>query len=98
MPNPAPTDTVAFLDAVRAKIGRAMHEDPSVPNVGWPGRGPKLRVGNVLAIEPMVAIGTADTEVLDDDWTVVTVDRTWAAHAEHTVAVTDDGPEILTLP
>jgi methionyl aminopeptidase len=78
-------------------IGRAMHEDPSVPNVGWPGRGPKLRVGNVLAIEPMVAIGTADTDVLADDWTVVTVDGTWAAHAEHTVAITDSGPEILTV-
>lgn len=78
-------------------IGRAMHEAPSVPNVGWPGRGPKLRVGNVLAIEPMVAIGTAETDVLEDAWTVVTVDGTWAAHAEHTVAITDDGPEVLTL-
>ena len=79
-------------------IGQAMHEAPSVPNVGWPGRGPRLRTGNVLAIEPMVAIGTAETDVGDDDWTVVTVDGTWAAHAEHTVAVTDDGPEILTRP
>jgi methionyl aminopeptidase len=79
-------------------IGRAMHEDPSVPNVGWPGRGPKLKVGNVLAIEPMVAVGTPETDVLPDDWTVVTIDGTWAAHAEHTVAVTDSGPEILTLP
>jgi len=79
-------------------IGQAMHEEPSVPNVGWPGRGSKLRAGNVLAIEPMVAIGTPDTETLDDEWSVVTADRSWAAHAEHTVAVTDDGPEILTLP
>ena len=78
-------------------IGRAMHEDPSVPNVGWPGRGPKLKVGNVLAIEPMVAVGTPETDVLADDWTVVTLDGTWAAHAEHTVAVTDDGPQILTV-
>ncbi len=79
-------------------IGRAMHEGPSVHNVGTPGKGPKLRVGNVLAIEPMVAIGTPDTATLVDDWTVVTLDGTWSAHAEHTVAVTDDGPEILTLP
>lgn len=79
-------------------IGQAMHEEPSVPNAGRPGRGPKLRVGNVLAIEPMVAMGTAETDVLDDDWTVVTVDGTWAAHAEHTVAITDGGPEILTAP
>lgn len=78
-------------------IGQAMHESPAVPNVGWPGRGPRLRSGNVLAVEPMVAIGTAETNVLDDDWTVVTVDGTWAAHAEHTIAVTDDGPEILTV-
>ena len=77
-------------------IGQAMHESPSVPNVGWPGRGPRLRPGNVLAVEPMVAIGTPETDVLDDDWTVVTLDGTWAAHAEHSIAVTDDGPEILT--
>ncbi len=79
-------------------IGQAMHESPSVPNVGGPGRGPRLRAGNVLAVEPMVAIGTPETDVLDDDWTVVTIDRTWAAHAEHSIAITDDGPLILTLP
>lgn len=79
-------------------IGREMHESPSVPNVGWPGRGQTLKVGNVLAIEPMVAAGTADTDVLDDDWTVVTLDGSWSAHTEHTVAVTDDGPEVLTRP
>ncbi|MGI8939347.1 MAG: type I methionyl aminopeptidase [Iamia sp.] len=79
-------------------IGQAMHESPSVPNVGWADRGPRLRAGNVLAVEPMVAIGTPETEVLDDDWTVVTLDGTWAAHAEHSIAITDDGPEILTLP
>lgn len=78
-------------------IGRAMHEPPNVPNVGRPGKGPRLRVGNVLAIEPMVAVGTPDTATLVDGWTVVTLDGSWAAHAEHTVAVTDDGPEILTL-
>jgi len=79
-------------------IGRAMHEPPNVPNVGRPGRGLRLRAGNVLAIEPMVATGTPDTATLIDGWTVVTVDGSWAAHAEHTVAVTDDGPQILTLP
>jgi methionyl aminopeptidase len=79
-------------------IGQAMHEAPNVPNVGTPGSGAKLRVGNVLAIEPMVALGTDDTDVLDDDWSVVTADGSWAAHAEHTIAVTADGPQILTLP
>ncbi len=79
-------------------IGQAMHEAPNVPNVGTRGTGTKLRVGNVLAIEPMVALGTDDTDVLDDDWSVVTADGSWAAHAEHTIAVTPDGPEILTLP
>lgn len=79
-------------------IGRAMHEPPNVPNVGRPGKGPRLRVGNVLAIEPMVAVGTPETATLADGWTVATVDGSWAAHAEHTVAVTDDGPEILTAP
>jgi methionyl aminopeptidase len=79
-------------------IGQAMHEAPNVPNVGSPGQGAKLRVGHVLAIEPMVALGTDDTDLLDDDWSVVTADGTWAAHAEHTIAVTPDGPEILTLP
>ncbi len=79
-------------------IGQAMHESPAVPNVGWADRGPRLRAGNVLAVEPMVAIGTPETEVLDDDWTVVTSDGTWAAHAEHSIAITEDGPEILTLP
>jgi methionyl aminopeptidase len=78
-------------------IGTAMHESPNVPNVGSPGTGVKLRAGNVLAIEPMVAVGTDDTEVLEDHWSVVTADGSWAAHAEHTIAITDDGPEILTL-
>jgi methionyl aminopeptidase len=79
-------------------IGRAMHEAPNVPNVGRPGTGAKLRVGNVLAIEPMLAVGAADTEVLDDDWSVVSADGSWAAHVEHTIAITPDGPEVLTLP
>ena len=79
-------------------IGTAMHEAPNVPNQGAPGTGAKLRVGNVLAIEPMLVLGDIETDVLDDDWSVVTADGSWAAHAEHTVAITADGPEILTLP
>lgn len=79
-------------------IGQAMHESPNIPNQGDPGTGPKLRVGNVLAIEPMLVLGDPTTDVLDDDWSVVTADGSWAAHAEHTIAITDDGPEVLTLP
>lgn len=77
-------------------IGRALHEDPQVPNFGPPGRGPKLRPGLVLAIEPMIAAGGPDVEVLEDGWTAVTRDRGLAAHYEHTVVLTEDGPEILT--
>ena len=79
-------------------IGRAMHESPNVPNVGTPGTGAKLRIGNVLAIEPMLVAGQPGTDVLDDDWSVVSSDGSWAAHVEHTVAITDRGPEVLTLP
>lgn len=79
-------------------IGRAMHEAPNVPNVGTPGTGARLRAGNVLAIEPMLVTGSTRTEVLDDGWSVVTVDGGRAAHAEHTIAVTAEGPRILTLP
>lgn len=78
-------------------IGKQMHEDPKVPNYGMPGRGPRLVSGLVLAIEPMVNMGTHHVEVLQDNWTVVTKDRKWSAHFEHTVAVTDDGPRILTV-
>jgi methionyl aminopeptidase len=77
-------------------IGRAMHERPDVPNYGQRGSGPRIQVGNVFAVEPMVNMGSADTEVLDDQWTVVTADGKWCAHAEHTIAVTDDGPVVLT--
>jgi len=77
-------------------IGREMHMDPFLANEGAPGRGPQLVVGSVLAIEPMLTLGTADTKILDDDWTVVTTDGSRAAHWEHTVAVTEDGPRILT--
>ena len=77
-------------------IGREMHMDPFLPNEGAPGRGPYLAVGSVLAIEPMLTLGTTKTVVLEDGWTVVTADGSRAAHWEHTVAVTDDGPRILT--
>ncbi len=77
-------------------IGRAMHEDPQVPNHGQPGKGPILRAGMTLAIEPMFNIGGDDTESLSDGWTVVTKDRSLSAHFEHTVAIGNDGPDILT--
>jgi methionyl aminopeptidase len=79
-------------------IGTAMHEDPQVPNYGPAGRGLTLKTGHVLAIEPMVNAGGAGTETLDDGWTVVTRDGARSAHFEHTIAVTDNGPEVLTLP
>ena len=77
-------------------IGRQMHMDPFLPNEGSPGRGPLLAPGSVLAIEPMLTLGTGKTVVLDDEWTVTTVDGSRAAHWEHTVAVTEAGPRILT--
>jgi methionyl aminopeptidase len=79
-------------------IGTAMHEDPQVPNY-WPGQpGPLLKAGMVFAIEPMVNAGGPATETLEDGWSVVTADGALSAHFEHTIAVTDDGPEVLTLP
>jgi methionyl aminopeptidase len=78
-------------------IGRHMHMDPFLPNEGAPGRGPLLALGSVLAIEPMLTLGTGKTVVLDDEWTVTTTDGSRAAHWEHTVAVTETGPRILTL-
>jgi methionyl aminopeptidase len=77
-------------------IGRSLHEDPQIPNFGEPGRGPVLKQGMVLAIEPMVTMGTWEVRVLDDGWTAVTADGSLAAHFEHTVAVTDAGPDVLT--
>ncbi|WP_343213343.1 type I methionyl aminopeptidase [Archangium violaceum] len=77
-------------------IGRFMHEMPSVPNFGEPGKGLRLKRGMVLAIEPMVNVGSEDIEVLDDGWTAVSVDRRLAAHVEHSVAITGDGPMVLT--
>jgi methionyl aminopeptidase len=78
-------------------IGSSLHEAPQVPNFGPPGQGPDLLPGMVLAIEPMVNIGTHDVRVLDDQWTVVTADRSLSAHFEHTIAITKNGTEILTL-
>lgn len=85
-------------DYVGHGIGRAMHEDPQVPNFGRPGSGPRLQAGMVLAIEPMINAGGAAVEVLDDGWTVVTADRRLSAHFEHTVAIREGGPDVLTLP
>ena len=78
-------------------IGTAMHEDPQVPNY-WPGSpGPRLKVGNVFAVEPMVNVGSPETRELEDGWSVVTADGRLSAHFEHTTAITENGPEVLTL-
>lgn len=78
-------------------IGRAMHEEPQIPNFGSPGKGPRLQAGMVFAIEPMVNIGGYKVEILQDEWTVVTADRTLSAHFEHTVAITGEEPVLLTV-
>lgn len=78
-------------------IGRKMHEDPQIPNYGKPGKGPKIRNGYVFAVEPMINLGTHQTKVLADGWTVVTLDGRPSAHTEHTIAITEEGPEVLTL-
>ncbi len=78
-------------------IGRDMHEPPQVPNYGEPGTGNQLKPGYVLAIEPMVNVGSPEVEVLEDEWTVVTADGRFSCYFEHTVAITEDGPEVLTL-
>jgi methionyl aminopeptidase len=77
-------------------IGRSMHEDPQVPNFGVRGKGPRLKAGMVLAIEPMINAGGPEVKVLKDGWTAVTVDGSYSAHFEHTVAITKDGPLVLT--
>lgn len=77
-------------------IGTAMHMEPGVPNYGPAGQGPELVVGMALAVEPMINLGSRHTRILDDDWTVVTHDGKWSAHFEHTVAITADGPWVLT--
>ncbi len=79
-------------------IGASLHEDPQIPNFGEPRVGARLRVGMVLAIEPMVNLGRPQVEILGDGWTAVTTDRTPSAHFEHSVAVTDDGPWVLSAP
>jgi len=78
-------------------IGFSLHEEPQIPNFGSPGRGPKLKPGMVLAIEPMIAIGNWEVEILSDNWTAVTKDGSLSAHYEHTVALTQNGVEILSL-
>jgi methionyl aminopeptidase len=98
----ADTATDAGFSVVREYtghgIGTAMHEEPAVPNVGPAGRGARLREGMVLAVEPMVNAGRATTRLLADGWTVVTADGRRSAHFEHTIAVTEHGPQVLTLP
>jgi methionyl aminopeptidase len=84
-------------DYVGHGIGRRMHEDPQIPNYGKPGKGDKIKKGYVFAIEPMVNMGSLHTKTLKDGWTVVTVDGRPSAHVEHTVAITEEGPEVLTL-
>ncbi|PJF32795.1 MAG: type I methionyl aminopeptidase, partial [Phototrophicales bacterium] len=78
-------------------IGRQLHEDPQIPNYGPPNSGPRLKPGMVLAIEPMVNLGGHQVRTLDDNWTVVTEDDSPSAHFEHTIVITTNGPEILTL-
>src|SRR3989441_5421714 len=84
-------------DYVGHGIGRRMHEDPQIPNYGKAGQGPKIRAGYVFAVEPMINLGVQQTKTLEDGWTVVTIDGQASAHAEHTIAITDQGPEVLTL-
>jgi methionyl aminopeptidase len=77
-------------------IGRNLHEEPQIPNFGDPGRGQMIKAGMVLAIEPMVTMGSYEVRILEDRWTAVTVDGSWAAHFEDTIAITESGPEVLT--
>ena len=84
------------VDYVGHGIGSSMHMPPNVPNIGTAGKGPQIVVGMALAIEPMVTLGSAEVDVLSDDWTVVTDDGLAAAHWEHTVAITADGPVVTT--
>jgi methionyl aminopeptidase len=86
------------IDYVGHGIGSAMHMEPSVPHIGPAGRGPTLRVGMALAVEPMITAGSSEVTVKSDDWTVVTIDGSLAAHWEHSVAITDTGPFVLTAP
>lgn len=90
-------DFSVVRDFVGHGIGKNMHEDPQVPNYGAEGKGPRLKAGMVLAIEPMINIGSEKVKVLEDGWTALTVDGSISAHFEHTVAITKNGPRILTL-
>lgn len=83
-------------DYVGHGIGRRMHEDPQIPNYGKPGQGPRIKAGYVFAVEPMINLGSHFTKVLSDGWTVVTLDGKPSAHVEHTIAITEEGPEVLT--
>ena len=85
-------------DFVGHGVGAKLHEDPSVPNFGTPARGVRLLPGMTLAIEPMINAGTHQVRVLEDQWTTVTADGALSAHFEHSIAITPDGPQILTLP
>ncbi|TVP74785.1 MAG: type I methionyl aminopeptidase [Gemmatimonadales bacterium] len=93
-----PSGFHVIRDLVGHGVGRKVHEDPQVPNLGRPGEGPRLREGMVLAIEPMIAVGTWRIRTLSDGWTMVTTDQSLSTHVEHTVAITADGPRILTVP
>lgn len=84
-------------DYVGHGVGKEMHESPQIPNFGKPGKGPRLQQGMVLAIEPMINAGTYNVKVLDNDWTVVTLDGKPSAHYEHTIAITDGEPKLLTV-
>jgi methionyl aminopeptidase len=84
-------------DYVGHGIGRRMHEDPQIPNYGKPGKGPKIKKGYVFAVEPMINLGSEHTKTLADGWTVVTVDAKPSAHVEHTIAITEAGPQVLTM-
>lgn len=95
-PHPTVGEWGILEDYTGHGIGTAMHQPPNVPNFGKPGRGPKLVRGLALAVEPMVTLGSKDTLLEDDDWTVVTEDRSWAAHFEHTFTLTPDGAWVLT--
>ena len=89
-------DCKIVRDLVGHGVGREVHEEPQVPNIGRPGHGPLLREGMVLAIEPMLSAGSPEIRTLDDGWTVITADKALSAHFEHTVAVTAQGPKVLT--
>ena len=93
----AGTGFAIIRDLVGHGVGRKVHEDPQVPNYGRPGTGPDLKAGMVLAIEPMIAVGTHQIRTLEDRWTMITADKSAAAHFEHTVGLTADGPRILTM-